>query len=126
MCYTIQQAAEKMGITAHTLRYYERIDLLPPIARAENGHRRYTKDDLGWVHFLNLLRNTGMSIQQMQAYIQLARLGDMTVPERLELLSEHRERIVEQIHSLQTHLGALERKIAHYQALKDGTPPPPC
>ncbi|MCA9976226.1 MAG: MerR family transcriptional regulator, partial [Anaerolineales bacterium] len=63
---TIQEVAEMTGLTAHTLRYYEKIGLLESIDRHGNGHRRYDEADLGWIHFLKLLRGTGMPIQQMQ------------------------------------------------------------
>ncbi len=113
--YTVQEVVEKMGVTAHTLRYYERIGLLPPIARAESGHRRYSDDDLGWVRFLGLLRNTGMPIQKMQQYVCLEREGDGTMADRLPLLSKHQREVEAHIACLQTYLGAIGRKIAVYE-----------
>ncbi len=73
---TIQQVAEATGLSVYTLRYYERIGLIHPIGRAENPHRRYTADDIGWIDFLKKIRATGMSMQQMQAYAELQRQGD--------------------------------------------------
>jgi DNA-binding transcriptional MerR regulator len=90
---TIQQVSEATGLTAHTLRYYERIGLIHPIERERNTHRRYTMNDVGWVDFLNKLRATGMSIQQMQAYAALQRLGDVTLAQRVEMLKEHRDAV---------------------------------
>ncbi len=80
--FTIQQAAVQTGLSEYTLRYYERIGLIHPIGRAENTHRRYSADDLGWIDFLNKLRATGMSIQQMQVYAALQRRGDETLSAR--------------------------------------------
>ena len=81
--YTIDEAAERMGLTKHTLRYYEREGLLPPIAKASNGHRSYTEDDLGWVRFLQLLRATGMPIREMKAFVTITWAGDQDHLERL-------------------------------------------
>src|SRR5690606_38983841 len=80
---TIQQVAEATQLSEHTLRYYERIGLIHPISRADNGHRRYSPDDIGWIDFLTKLRAAGMTIQQMQAYAELQRRGDETLPERV-------------------------------------------
>lgn len=124
--YTVQQVAELTGISAHTLRYYEKIGLLSPIGRHENGHRRYVEDDLGWIHFLKLLRATGMSIQHMQQFMDLARGGDDTIADRLELLSEHRAELFVRISELQDHLEHLDRKIAYYNGVLTNTPAKPC
>ena len=115
--YTVQQVVNKMDVSAHTLRYYERIGLLPPIGRAESGHRRYTDDDLGWVRFLGLLRNTGMPIQMMQSYVELERAGDMTIAERLALLENHQRNVEQRIACLQENLTAIGRKMAVYREL---------
>ncbi|CAG0963450.1 partial HTH-type transcriptional regulator AdhR, partial [Gammaproteobacteria bacterium] len=90
---TIQQVAGATGLSEHPLRYYERIGLIHPIARADNGHRRYLPDDVGWIDFLNKLRATGMSIQQMQQYAEYQREGDMSLPQRVEMLKNHHEEV---------------------------------
>jgi DNA-binding transcriptional MerR regulator len=115
--YTIEEAAQRTGITAHTLRYYERIGLLEPIGRMASGHRRYTDSDIGLVEFLNCLRQTGMPIRQMQRFMELTRAGDLTVPDRIGALVEHREALSEQIALLRRHFDALTKKIEHYQGL---------
>ena len=111
---TIQQVAEQTGLSVHTLRYYERIGLIHPIERADNSHRRYSLDDVGWIDFLMKLRATGMTIQQMQAYAELQRQGDVTVSQRLEMLQEHRCLVEEQIAILQEHLKLIYYKIEVY------------
>ena len=113
--YTIQEAAERTGVSVHTLRYYERIGLLGHVKRALNGHRRYTNGDLGWIRFLALLRNAGMSIQQMRTFVELERDGDSTLKERCEMLEEHRQSLHRNIEDLTGHLQALEKKIEYYQ-----------
>jgi DNA-binding transcriptional MerR regulator len=91
--YTIQEVAEMTDLSAHTLRYYEKIGLLESVTRHENGHRRYAEADLGWIHFLKLLRATGMPIQQMQLFMEFARQGDGTIADRVEVLTEHRREL---------------------------------
>jgi DNA-binding transcriptional MerR regulator len=114
---TIQQVAEATGLSVHTLRYYERIGLIHPIGRAENTHRRYSDDDIGWINFLNKLRAIGMPIQQMQAYAELQRLGDVSLPERVEMLKELRQNVETHIDELQEHLKLIYYKIDIYQTI---------
>jgi DNA-binding transcriptional MerR regulator len=114
---TIQQVAEATGLSVHTLRYYERIGLIHSIHRAQNTHRRYTMDDVGWIEFLNKLRATGMSIQQMQRYAQLQRQGDETLPERVEMLRTLQQEAEARIDELQQHLEVIRYKVGLYQSL---------
>lgn len=120
---SIDQAAHLTGVTAHTLRYYERIGLLAPVPRGTGGHRRYTEEDLGWVTFLTLLRQTGMSIRDMQRFVDLTRAGEHTVPDRVTLLRTHRDALVERLDLLHRHLGAINTKIGVYEGL---LPPGSC
>lgn len=117
--YTIEEAAQRTGITTHTLRYYERIGLLEPVGRAPSGHRRYTEGDLGLIEFLTCLRQTGMPIRGMQHFMALARAGDSTIPDRIEALAAHREALAEQLALLRRHFEALTGKIEYYRALLD-------
>lgn len=112
---TIQEMATRSGLSVHTLRYYERIGLLDPVTRAENGHRRYASADIERVGFLYRLRATGMSIRAMQQYTAHARSGEMTVEMRRELLEVHREVIQARIVELQEHLAVIDAKIIRYQ-----------
>jgi DNA-binding transcriptional MerR regulator len=115
--HTIQQVAEVTGLSEHTLRYYERIGLIHPINRADNGHRRYSADDTGWIDFLNKLRATGMSIQQMQRYAELQRCGDSTLAERVEMLKAHRLQVEAEMSELQAHLNVIRYKIDIYSEI---------
>src|SRR5829696_4508936 len=115
--FSIRDAAERVGVTAHTLRYYERIGLVARVERGPNGHRRYTGQDLGRVHLLNLLRQTGMTIQQMQTFVRLERQGLAGVAAQCALLEEHHSALQTRIADLQTHQTALEGKIAYYRGL---------
>ncbi len=116
--YTIQKTAEEMSVSAHTLRYYEKIGLLHPIQRGANGHRRYTEEDMGWIYWLKLLRDSDMSIQAMQKYVALTREGEHTIPERCEILAEHRDSLRQHITELQEYLTRLENKVEYYRGFE--------
>lgn len=113
---TIQEVAEATGLSTHTLRYYERIGLIHSIDRADNTHRRYTHDDVGWIDFLMKLRATGMSIQQMQVYAELQREGDETLPERVDMLKDLRRQLEAHMDELRDHMDVLNYKIEAYSA----------
>jgi DNA-binding transcriptional MerR regulator len=115
---TVQEASDKTGLSAHTIRYYERIGLLPSIERASNGHRRYSEDDIGWIEFLKCLRSTGMPISEMQRYVELQQGGDSTLHDRLALLEAHRRRIKIKMRELNNFLERIEGKIGYYQSLE--------
>jgi len=76
--FTIRTMAERCGMTAHTLRYYERVGLIQPVGRARNGHRRYSEADAAWLHFLHCMRATSMPIREMQRYAAMRALGQAT------------------------------------------------
>ena len=116
---TIQQTAGETGLSAHTLRYYERIGLISPVDRAPNGHRRYTEHDVGWIGFLNKLRATGMPISKMKQYADLQRQSDDTLAERLALLEEHRREVKKRIQELERNLAVIEHKIGYYSEVQE-------
>ncbi|MEB3355264.1 MAG: MerR family transcriptional regulator [Synechococcales bacterium] len=116
---TIQQVAEATGLSVHTLRYYERCDLIAPIQRSPSGHRRYSSTDIRWIEFLNKLRLTGMPIRQMQRYAALVREHpDDGFHERRQMLEAHRQVVIEQIRQLQDNLAVIDWKIQHYTELE--------
>ena len=112
---TIQEVAKATGLTAHTLRYYERIGLIHPINREDNTRRCYTADDVGWIDFLLKLRATGMSIRDMQRYAELQRRGDETLPERVEMLKSLRDKVEAHMEEMNEHLKLIYYKIDYYQ-----------
>jgi DNA-binding transcriptional MerR regulator len=114
---TIQQVAQATGLSEHTLRYYERIGLIHSINRAENKHRRYSNDDIGWIDFLMKLRATGMTIQQMREYAALQRQGDVTLPERVEMLKALRCQVEVHMDELREHMKLLDYKIEIYEEI---------
>jgi DNA-binding transcriptional MerR regulator len=119
----IQQAATVSKVSPHTLRYYERIGLLPAIARDSNGYRQYSEYNLGAVNILLRLRDTGMPIQGMKRFAELLAQGDSGIPERLELLEAHEKTVREKIRDLETNLELIEAKINLYRKTQSGISP---
>jgi DNA-binding transcriptional MerR regulator len=111
---SISEAAEKSGISAHTLRYYERAGLLEPISRNGSGHRRYAEDDLELIKFLTKLRATGMPIRRVRRYAELLKGGDETNEERLALLEEHRASVLALLDQTALNLELIDWKIDLY------------
>lgn len=111
---TIQEVSEATGLSAHTLRYYERIGLIHPIEREDNTRRLYTEEDIGWIDFLLKLRATGMSIKEMQRYAELQRQGDETLPQRVEMLKSLRRNVEARMSELDEHLKLICYKIEIY------------
>ncbi|MGF6348070.1 MerR family transcriptional regulator [Variovorax sp. W2I14] len=115
---TIAEVAQRTGLTAHTLRYYERIGLIATVSRAPGGQRRYASADMDWLAFLLRLRETGMPIQGMQAFAGLRSQGDASVGERREMLEAHLAEVRARVEALQQSMQALSTKIAHYRAIE--------
>ncbi len=112
---TIAEAAAHTGLSADTLRYYERGGLLlRPVGRSATGHRRYVEGDLRWIQMVTRLRATGMPIRDVRRYAGLVRAGDGNETERLELLQGHRRTVLQQLAEVQEHLGAIDAKIGIY------------
>lgn len=118
--YTIQETAEEMQISADTLRYYEKIGLLHPIPRDQNGRRMYGEPDLGWIYWLKLLRDSGMPIRTMKDYVNLTRSGDDddTIQARCAILEEHRNQLRGKIAHLKACLDKITKKVEFYQGYR--------
>ncbi|MCX5140062.1 MULTISPECIES: MerR family transcriptional regulator [unclassified Streptomyces] len=112
--YTISEVAAHTGLTAHTLRWYERIGLMPHVDRSHTGQRRFTNRDLDWLAFVGKLRLTGMPVADMVRYAELLREGDHTFEERQELLEATRRDVRTRIAELQDTLAVLDYKIEFY------------
>ena len=119
----IAEAARVTGLTADTLRYYERDGLmLRPVPRGGSGHREYADRDLDWVRLITKLRSTGLPIRDVRRYADLVRAGDGNEAERLALLRAHRQAVLERLAEVQDHLGAIDYKIGLYEARLDAEP----
>ncbi len=114
---SIAEAAELTGLTADTLRYYERDGLmLRSVPRSASGYRQYAQADLDWIRLITKLRSTGMPIRDVRRYTGLVRAGEGNEQERLDLLRAHRQVVLARLAEVQDHLGAIDYKIGLYEA----------
>ena len=121
--YSIQDVSRKTGLSTHTLRYYEKEGLISGVERSQGGFRQYTDEDLEKLGLICCLKNTGMSIQEIARFVQLTREGEHTLEERVELLKEHRNRVLKRMEEMQRHLEKVtwklnffSEKLREYQA----------
>lgn len=118
---TIKEVSEKYGITQDTLRYYERVGMIPAVTRTSSGIRNYQEADLGWVELAICMRSAGLPVEAMIEYVKLCQEGDVTFPARLQLLMDQREALKEQRRQIDLTLERLDYKISRYEeAVKTG------
>lgn len=115
----IGELAKRCGLSCHTIRYYERIGLLPVADRNDAGHRDYDQSILVWIEFLANLKTTGMPIRQMLEYAALREAGAGTEAARCALLEQHRIEIHAHVNELQKCLRVLDTKISTYKTQKE-------
>ena len=116
---TVADAAREAGVSAHTLRYYERAGLLTPVERNGSGHRRFTSDDVDWVVMVTRLRATGMPIRRIREYAELVWAGEGTERERLAIMEAHREQVLERLAEIERNLELIDYKIGLYRGRLD-------
>ena len=112
---TIKEVAEKYDISADTLRYYERVGMIPKVTRRPNGIRDYQESDLGWVELAICMRSAGLPIEVMIESVKLYKEGDNTIPARLELLQEQMNALKEQKAQIESTVERLAYKISKYE-----------
>lgn len=112
---TIAQVSRRCGVSADTLRYYERMGLLPAIARTPGGIRDYSEDDCSWVDYIKCMRTAGVSVETLAEYVTLYRQGDETIAARKQLLLRQRDEIAARIEALTDTLHRLDRKLEDYE-----------
>lgn len=118
---TIKEVCERYDITADTLRYYERVGVIPSVTRTKGGIRDYTEQDIGWVENAICMRNAGLSVEMLAEYVRLFQEGDSTIPARRALLAKEREEIAIQLKKYQETMDRLNYKISRYdEAIKTG------
>ena len=111
---TIKEASQVTGVSADTLRYYERIGLIPPVPRNESGIRNYDEASIGWINFIKCMRGAGLPIEALIEYVALCKEGDKTEASRKAILIEQRDILQQRIESLQKTLVKLNYKIDNY------------
>lgn len=112
---TITEVSEKYDISQDTLRYYERIGLIPRVKRNKNGIRNYTEEDCNWVEFIKCMRSAGLPIEVLIEYVGLFQKGDATIKARRELLTEQRKQLVTRMEDMKKTLERLDYKIEVYE-----------
>jgi len=115
---TIAQVCKKFDMTPDTLRYYERIGLIPNVERTVGGIRNYTEIDCGWIDFIKCMRNAGVQVKSLVEYVKLIQKGDATEADRKQILLRERARIAEKIAELQSTLEHLDTKIDKHYCVK--------
>lgn len=110
----INEVSKLYDISADTLRYYERIGLIPPVTRNESGIRDYSEADCNWVQFAKCMRGAGLSVESLIEYVALFGEGDKTRAARKEILIEERVKLMERMAQMQETLDKLNWKIEHY------------
>ena len=112
---TITEVAKLYDLSADTLRYYERIGIIPSVNRNPNGIRNYTENDCGWVSFAKCMRNAGLPVEVLIEYVTLFQQGEATAEARKEILVEQRDKLVVRIAEMQETLDRLNHKIENYE-----------
>ena len=114
---TISEVSKKYNLTADTIRYYERIGLIPPVHRNGSGNRDFLEEDCNWLEFIKCMRGAGLSIEVLIDYVTMFQQGNSTTQARKNLLIEQRELLAGRIEEMQATLKRLDRKIERYDEI---------
>lgn len=112
---TIKEVSQKYNISSDTLRYYERVGMIPPVTRTAGGIRDYGEADLGWVELALCMRGAGLPVEAMIEYVRLYQQGDSTIEVRMLLLKEQMETLLEQKAQIESTIKRLDFKISRYE-----------
>lgn len=112
--FTIGQVAAKVGLNIGAIRFYERKGLLDPVVRNEQNNRLYTDDEINWLIFLRCLRETGMSVEEIKKYYDMVKAGTSTLPERIKLIQDQKQALLDDIDKKKAQLVHLEHKLERY------------
>ena len=116
---TITEVSKKYGLTQDTLRYYERIGLIPEVRRTSSGIRDYTEDACGWIELVKCMRSAGVSIEALIEYCYLEKQGPTTITARKELLMEERRKLLEKLAEMESALERLNYKVSRYEKAEE-------
>ena len=118
--YTVKEVAELLGVSVHTVRYYDDMGLIPGTKRNAANQRLFDDLEVEWLFVSLTLKNTGMSLKDVKHYIELYGRGDSTLPERYEIMKKQKEKTIQEMEELKLRLAVLDRKIEHYEKLLEG------
>ncbi|MHC1749323.1 MAG: MerR family transcriptional regulator [Cellulosilyticaceae bacterium] len=120
MEYTISKVAEKVGLTAYTLRYYEKEGLIPDVKKNDNGIRIYREEDVFWIELIKCLKDTGMPISEIHRIVELSLEGEDTIPQRKEILQQHKNKLENQMEHLKMSMKKIDKKLDWYDGKEKG------
>ena len=120
---TIAEVSRKYDISPDTLRYYERIGLIPPVPRSKGGVRDYDQESCGWVELMKCMRRAGVQIEALTEYVALFRQGEDTAPARKQILVEQRRQLADRMEEMRRSLERLDEKIRSYEQWEGSLPP---
>lgn len=119
--YGMKEAEARTGLSAYTLRYYDKMGLLPFVERSESGLRRFKEEDFEWLELINCLKDTGMKLGDIRTFIECSMKGDETLEQRISMFRERKQAVYGQIEKLRHTLQCLDYKIQDYEkALENG------
>lgn len=118
MLYTVGEMAKRLNVAPSTLRYYDKEGLLPFVERSEGGNRMFKEEDFEWLHIIECLKKTGMSIKDIKTFIDWCLEGDATIAKRLDLIDRQRKAVSEQIIQMKETLKTLDFKHWYYETAK--------
>lgn len=118
--YSVKEVAEILGVSVHTVRYYDDRDLIPGVIRDNTNRRQFNDDALEWIFVCVMLRKTGLSIKEIKRYVDLYQQGESTVNERYDLMLRQKNRILSELEELNLRLKLLDRKVDYYGKLVRG------
>ena len=122
MTYTIKQVSEMMSLPVSTIRYYDKMGLIPFLEKNESGYRIFKEKDISMLRIIECFKNTGMSISEMQQYVKMVKRGDESLEERYQLFVRRKEIVLEEMRQLEKQLETIDHKLWYYEtAIKAGT-----
>lgn len=122
MTYTIKQVSEMMSLPVSTIRYYDKMGLIPFLEKNESGYRIFKEKDISMLRIIECFKNTGMSISEMQQYVEMVKRGDESLEERYQLFVRRKEIVLEEMRQLEKQLKTIDHKLWYYEtAIKAGT-----
>lgn len=122
MTYTIKQVSEMMSLPVSTIRYYDKMGLIPFLEKNESGYRIFKEKDISMLRIIECFKNTGMSISEMQQYVEMVKRGDESLEERYQLFVRRKEIVFEEMRQLEKQLETIDHKLWYYEtAIKAGT-----
>ena len=122
MTYTIKQVSEMMSLPVSTIRYYDKMGLIPFLEKNESGYRIFKEKDISMLRIIECFKNTGMSISEMQQYVEMVKRGDESLEERYQLFVRRKEIVLEEMRQLEKQLETIDHKLLYYEtAIEAGT-----